>query len=447
MIEFNIPPDYLLLGASAAAVGLVIGLLLEWIFSRRKLRELNSAIAALEAELRHRDELSAERAAALELAASELKGTFGELANATLRNNNDVFLQLAQQRLGAQQQHADSELKQREQAVESLVKPIREALKSTERQIGELEKARSEAYGTIYSQLETMQKDQQALQTETRNLVNALRRPEVRGQWGEMTLRRLAELAGMVEHCDFFEQEHTSGPDGAIRPDMIIRMPDARDIVVDVKTPLDAYLAAVEADNDQDRKLALQRHARKVSERIKELAAKSYWSQFKNSPEFVILFIPGDQFLTAALAERPDLIDEALRQKIILATPTSFVALLKAVAYGWRQVALAENAEQIRVLAEDLYSRLSVFGSHMSKIGKQLGGSVDAFNKAVGSLERNVLPGARKFIELGISSKKELDELSEIDALARTVDLPNERPPTGLGLEDASGKRADDNSE
>lgn len=423
MIEIDIPVFWLVAGSAGIAAGLIIGILLEWLFGLPARKRLLAELRETEAAIRHQDELRDERESALELASSQLAGSLGELTDRSLKSNSEAFLRLAEQNLSVQQQRAASELSKREKAVENLVKPIRDALGKTELQISELEKARSEAYGSIRSELANMQEHQRALRTETRNLVNALRRPEVRGQWGEITLRRLAELAGMVEHCDFFEQEHTDGPDGAIRPDMIVRMPDKREIVVDVKTPLDAYLEAVEATDDDKRKQALQRHARKVRERIRELASKSYWSQFPRSPEFVILFIPGDQFLSAALNELPDLIDEGLRQKIILATPTSFVALLKAVAYGWRQLALADNAEEIRRLAEELYDRLSVFGTHLNKIGRQLSGSVTAYNQAVGSLERSVLPGARKFTELGIQGKKNLPELEPIEALTRTPDV------------------------
>ncbi|MEO0996351.1 MAG: DNA recombination protein RmuC [Pseudomonadota bacterium] len=416
-----LPDGWLFVASAAAALGLLAGVLIEWLFSRSRERRLTETVERLTAETTHQQELKAEREAMLERAGSELKSVFGELANRTLKSNSETFLRLAEQNLGAQQARARGELSERERAVENLVKPIREALSKTEQQIGELEKARREAYGSIRAQLETMQQNQEALQTETRNLVNALRRPEVRGQWGEMTLRRLAELAGMVEHCDFVEQEHTRSGEAAIRPDMIVRMPDNRELVVDVKTPLDAYLEAIEAGNDADRKAALQRHARKVSERIRELSSKQYWSQFPKSPEFVILFIPGDQFLSAALNERPNLIDDALRQKIILATPTSLVALLKAVAYGWRQLALADNAEEIRRLAEDLYDRLAVFGNHLNRIGRQLDGSVKAYNSAVGSLERNVLPGARKFVELGIKGKKAIPDTEPVDALTRVA--------------------------
>jgi DNA recombination protein RmuC len=266
-----------------------------------------------------------------------------------------------------------------------------------------------------------MQESHKSLRQETHNLVNALRRPEVRGRWGEITLRRLVELAGMVEHCDFQEQVHTVGEGKIIRPDMIVRMPDRRELVVDVKTPLDAYLEAVEADNDTQRKLGLERHAKNVRAHIRMLASKAYWEQFDESPEFVILFIPGDQFLSAALNEEPDLIEYALSKQIILATPTSLVALLKAVAYGWRQLSLAENAKEIRVLAEDLYGRLATFVGHMNRVGRQLASSVDHYNKAVGSLERNVLPGARKFVELGVHERKQIEKLETLDPVPRTM--------------------------
>lgn len=441
MFGLSQPPDLLVVALAAGAAGLVLGLAIEWALGRAGRRRLEAERLALETQLKNEQALKAEREAAFELASSRLAGAFGELANRSLKSNSETFLRLAEQNLGAQHERARRELAEREQAVENLVKPIREALKQTESQIGELEKARRQAYGSIRAQLETMQQSQQALQLETRNLVKALRRPEVRGQWGEITLRRLAEMAGMVEHCDFVEQAHTGGPEGAIRPDMIVRMPDERELVVDVKTPLDAYLEAVEAPDDVARKAALARHARKLRERIGELAKKSYWSQFPKSPEFVILFIPGDQFLTAALNEQPDLLDEALRQKIILATPTSFVALLKAVAYGWRQLALAENAEEIRHRGEQLYDRLAAFSAHLARLGKQLTGSVNAYNAAVGSLERSVLPGARRFVELGVQARREMEAPEPVEALTRRVQPQDEASDrSGAAVTAASGE-------
>ncbi|MFK8052050.1 MAG: DNA recombination protein RmuC [Woeseiaceae bacterium] len=405
----------------ALSVGTALGIMIEWLFSRSAQQNQALQIARLEQQVTGQETTAKERDQLLELASTRLTGTFSELAQKTMQSNSETFLQLAEQNLKSQQQKADSLFEQREKAVESIVKPIQEALKRSEHQIADLEKARSQAYGGITEQLANMQSMANSLQSETRNLITALRRPEVRGQWGEITLRRLVEMAGMVEHCDFVEQASVRDDEGQLfRPDLIIRMPDQRELVVDVKTPLDAYLSAVEATNEQERAQHLARHEKKVSERINELAKKSYWAQFKNSPEFVILFIPGDQFLSAALNENPNLIDDALRQNIILATPTSFVALLKAVAYGWNQMSLAENAEQIRQLAVELHQRVSVFGEHMAKIGNQLDGSVKAYNKAIGSLERNVLPGARKFVELGVPAKKAIPSLDEIETQTRT---------------------------
>lgn len=421
MISVKIDPVYLEVGAPALAIGILTGVLVAWLISRQRRKRLLDHISLIESNLKNQETLQREREAAFELANAKLTAAFSDLANQSLRSNSENFLRLAEQNLGTQQEKAKRELGERENAVEALVKPIREALEASQRQISELEKARSEAYGGIKNQLEEMQLNQKSLARETQNLVKALRRPEVRGRWGEITLRRLVELAGMVEHCDFMEQVHTAGDNQVIRPDMIVRMPDQRALVVDVKTPLDAYLAAVEAVDDVQRKLGLERHAKNVRAHIRTLSSKTYWDQFDESPEFVILFIPGDQFLSAALNEEPDLIEYALSKQIILATPTSFVALLKAVAYGWRQLALAENAKEIRILAEDLYSRLATFVTHLNRVGRQLSSSVVSYNKAVGSLERNVLPGARKFVELGVHAKKDMEKLESLESVPRTM--------------------------
>lgn len=421
MTEISINPLYIEVGIPVLLAGLLLGGLIVWLVTRRRQREQAHAVELLQTRIKAQDTLQLERDAAYEQANSRLSQAFSDLTNQSLKSNSETFLRLAEQNLGKQQEKAKRDLGDREQAIENLVKPIRESLERSQQQISELEKSRSEAYGSIKSQLETMQVNQQSLTQETRNLVNALRRPEVRGRWGEITLRRLVELAGMVEHCDFQEQVHTTEDDKIIRPDMIVSMPGERTLVVDVKTPLDAYLEAIEAKDDAQRQAALKRHARNVQTHIRQLARKSYWEQFAKSPDFVILFIPGDQFLSAALNEDPDLIETALSQQIILATPSSFVALLKAVAYGWRQLTLAENAEEIRRLAEDLYGRLNTFVGHMNKMGRQLHSSVEHYNRAVGSLERKVLPGARKFAELGIRPKKEIEQLEPLESLPRTI--------------------------
>lgn len=421
MISIYIDPVYLQVGAPALAIGLLLGGLIIWLIYRQRQKTLLNQIEQIESNLKNQETLQLERDAAFELANAKLTRAFSDLANQSLQANSENFLRLAEQNLGTHQEKAKSELSEREKAVEALVKPIRDSLDASQKQISELEKSRSQAYGGIKNQLESMQLSQKSLATETRNLVNALRRPEVRGRWGEITLRRLVELAGMVEHCDFAEQVHTVGDGQIIRPDMVVRMPDHRELVVDVKTPLDAYLEAAEAGDDAQRKLGLERHARNVRAHIRMLASKAYWEQFDESPEFVILFIPGDQFLSAALNEQPDLIEYALSKQIILATPTSLVALLKAVAYGWRQLALADNAKEIRVLAEDLYGRLATFVTHMNRVGRQLGSSVENYNRAVGSLERSVLPGARKFVELGVHANKEIEKPEILEPVPRTM--------------------------
>ena len=421
MLSFTLDPQYLEIGAPALAIGLILGALIAWLVHRRRQKRYTQEIERLETQVKNQEALQQEREVAFEAATSRLARSFSEMSNQSLKSNSENFLRLAEQNLGTQRERAKHELGERERAVENLVKPISDALQASQKQIADLEKSRSEAYGSIKSQLEAMQISQQSLTQETQNLVKALRRPEVRGRWGEITLRRLVELAGMVEHCDFQEQVHNVGEDQIIRPDMIVRMPDQRELVVDVKTPLDAYLEAIEAQDDAQRKLGMQRHARNIREHIRTLASKAYWSQFSASPEFVILFIPGDQFLSAALTEDSDLIEYALSHQIILATPTSFVALLKAVAYGWRQLSLADNAQEIRQLAEVLYGRLATFVSHMNKVGRQLASSVEHYNRAVGSLERKVLPGARKFVDLGIQSKKEIEKIETLDPVPRTM--------------------------
>jgi DNA recombination protein RmuC len=390
-----------------AAAGFGIGWLLAGARAGRRITELATTL-----ELERRQ--AAERVA-------EVERTIAALSSEALRQNSKTFLQLAEATLKQFHVQAKGDLDLKEKAVENMVKPIREALEKTEQQVRAMEKERKEAYGALSKHLETMTQTQQLLHGETSKLVTALRRPEVRGQWGEMTLKRLAELAGMVEHCDFYQQESVDSDEGRMRPDMIVRMPDGREIVVDVKTPLDAYLSAVEASDDIVRAKHLEHHARKLRERVRELATKAYWNQFKNAPDFVVLFIPGDQFLSAALDVDHALLEDALRQKIILATPTSFVALLRAVAYGWRQESLAENADRIRELGEDLYQRLATFAEHMSKIGSGLETSVGAYNKAVGSLDSKVLPGARKFVEMGVTPKKALETPAPVETVPREV--------------------------
>jgi DNA recombination protein RmuC len=358
---------------------------------------------------------------------ARLAAQFQQLAGEALRGNSEHFMQLARESLAREQAVASGSLRERETAIGSLVTPIKEALARSELQIQSLERERRDAFTTLRAQIEQLALSQGALQRETRNLVGALRRPEVRGRWGELTLRRVAELSGLSEHCDFIEQAAVAG--GVQRPDMVVRMSDQRELVVDAKTPLDAYLDATEAQTDEARAAALVRHGSQVEARIRELGSKAYWNQFAKSPDFVVLFLPGDQFLSAALAERPDLIENGMRQNVVIATPSTLIALLKAVAYGWRQAGVAEHAALIQKLGQELHKRLAIFASHLDKTGERLAGAVDAHNKAVGSLERQVLPQARRFTELS-GSGEPLPTPEPVAGLVRQSALhPDDQPP------------------
>lgn len=417
----------LLAAAIGCGIGFLLGGLLFSLIYAGRARD-NAARADLaQAQLDQRQALEDEREAMIDTAGQRLGATFDTLATRSLQSNSSTFLRLATENLGRFQERASASLEQKEKAVSQLVAPITEALNKTRQQIEAVEKERHAAFGSLTEQLRAVGEAQLALQQETRNLVGALKRPEVRGQWGEITLRRIAELAGMVSHCDFQEQVHRSNEDATARPDMIVQLPEDRVLVIDSKTPLDAYLAAFEATTPEERKIQMTRHARHIREHIRTLAGKQYWQQFDTAPEFVVMFLPGDPFLSAALEIEPQLLDDALRQKVILTTPSSLMALLKTVAHGWRQMELNENAKVIRDLAQSLYQRLATFSNHLVKVGQTLGQSVRAYNAAVGSMERQVLPGARKFTDLGVSSKQDIADLNPLDVtLRKPVSLEDE---------------------
>jgi DNA recombination protein RmuC len=382
--------------------------------------------------------LLAQRSAAREQAQAEarLRAAFDSVAGETLRANSEVFLRMAREALSREHVIGESALKEREVAIKELVEPLRLALERTEAQVQSLERERRDAFTSLRVQIETLAGGHAQLQRETRALVTALRRPEVRGRWGEITLRRVVELAGLSAHCDFTEQQHIAGPDGVLRPDLVVHMPDGRDLVIDVKTPLDAYLEAIEAPTEEGRQLQLKRHAQQLEAHVRQLASKAYWAQFQTSPEFAVLFLPGDQFLSAALAERPELMDNALKVAVIIATPSTLIALLKSVAYGWRQAAVAQNAALIRDLGQELYSRLGAFTGHLAKVGQRLGGALEAYNAAVGSLERQVLPQARRFTDLGVTADSALPMLEPLTQLARaTTSLPSADEPPAAARE------------
>ncbi len=417
-------PQAWLPAALGLAVGLVVGALVASLVAARRLSRLETERAVLKADVERLALSSSERDELLDQASDRLAMTFDALADRHLSANSETFLRLAREHLAAQQASAAADLSARGAAVEALIAPIGDALAKTREHVERLERDRLAAFGGIRQQLAAVAEGERALRDETANLVRALRRPEVRGRWGEMTLKRLVEIAGMVDKCDFLEQPAAAG--GALRPDMVVRMPESREIVVDVKTPLDAYLSAIEAPDAVTRESELKRHARIVQDRVRELGGKSYWAQFPSSPEFVVLFVPGEQFLAAALDIDPALFDDALSRKVIPATPTSLIALLKTVAYGWRQLALAENAGRIRDLAEELYDRLGAFTGHLSTLGTNLKTSVETYNRAVGSLERKVLPGARRFRDFGIQARRELDTLEPLEQATRDVRRPDD---------------------
>ncbi|HTC52980.1 MAG TPA: DNA recombination protein RmuC [Steroidobacteraceae bacterium] len=305
--------------------------------------------------------------------------------------------------------------RRREERLSQLVAPLQAALEATRTQAQRLDAEHRDSEANLRGQIVQLVRGQTGLERETRNLVTALRRPEVRGRWGELTLRRVVELAGLVQHCDFTEQVHVSGTNGAARPDLIVHLPDGRDVVIDAKAPLDAYLAALEATDDAGQRQHLQRHAQQVAARVRELAAKAYWAQFPRAPEFVILFIPSDQFLSAALAVQPELIEQALAESVVLATPSTLMAVLKCVAFCWRQDQVASNARQIQELGGELHARLATFLAHLAKVGQRLGGAVEAFNAAAGSLQRQVVPQARRLRDLGATADAPLEAPASLD--------------------------------
>lgn len=385
---------------------------------------LRETIAGMESTLAAERKAADEKLAVLDRATEELREAFRALSADALKSNNQAFLQLAKASLETYQAHAKGDLEQRQQAVANLVAPIQESLNKFDAQVRQLEQVRSQAYGSITEQVQSLISTQDKLQKETMKLVTALRAPSVRGRWGEIQLRRVVEIAGMLPYCDFVEQQSISTEDGRLRPDLIVRLPGDKNVVVDAKAPLQAYLNALEAQDEDARRACLLDHARQTREHMVKLGSKAYWDHLRPTPEFVVMFLPGEAFFSAALEQDPGLIEQGVNERVIPASPTTLISLLKAIAYGWRQEKIAESAQQISDLGKQLYERLCTMGSHFEEVGSSLGRAVEHYNEAVGALERRVLVSARKFAETGTPIKEEIPELSPVEKTTRALQAP-----------------------
>ena len=383
-----------------------------------------SAKVKAETQLTETIQRLAEEKTLLEDAKAKLTDTFKALAGDTLNNNTTAFLKLAKETLDKVLTDARGDLGKRQEAIQGMVKPLSESITKFEEHVRTIEKNRQEAYSGLTEQLKGLSISQQQLQKETANLVTALRKPQVRGRWGEMTLRRVVELAGMSEHCDFAEQVTVNTDEGKQRPDLIVRLPVEREIVVDAKVPLEAYLDAIAADSEETRKRSMARHAAQVRSHMNALANKQYWAQFTQAPEFVVMFIPGESFFGAAVDADHSLIEDGLEQRVVLATPTTLIALLRAVAYGWRQEQVAKNTQEISDLGKQLYERMRILAEHIGDVGKGLEKANTAYNSAVGSMEARVLPAARRFKDLGAAPGAEVPRIQPIETTPRTLTVP-----------------------
>ena len=452
----------------SGVIGLLFGSVLAWLLLRSRTAGLQARLALTEKELgaakaelarlsedqRSLVESRARLESALELerktsdekielltrsgerAAEDLQNAFKALAADALKNNNSSFLQIAEEKLKRFQSDARGDLEARQKAVENLVGPVRESLSKVDAQIQQMEKERMDAYGGLRQQVESLITSQKELQSETGNLVRALRTANVRGRWGEIQLRRVVEIAGMLSYCDFAEQETITGESGRLRPDLVVKLPGGKRVVVDAKTPLQAFLDAFETTDEEARRACLATHARQVRDHINTLSGKKYWEQFESTPEFVVMFLPGETFFSAALEQDTGLIEHGVLNKVIPASPTTLIALLKAINYGWNQEKLARNAQEISQLGKELHERLRKLAGHISGVGTNLDRAVEAYNQAVGSLENRVLVSARKFAELGASVADDIPELEPIETTARALSFEWDEEPLEIPKRD-----------
>ncbi len=405
------------LSVVALVLALAVGAAVGYLFSQSR---AGARVAALTAELDATRAGAAREVEASRITQEQLRETFAALSSDALHKNSRTFIDLAQQTLKQLTTVADGDLAKRQQAIELLVNPLKESLAKVEVQMKDVEKERATAYGELRQQVEAMGKSSEKLQQETTQLVAALRAPQTRGAWGEHQLRQVIEFAGMVEHCDFTEQTSTSTDDGVLRPDLVVRLAGGKHVVVDAKVSLIGFLDAMGAPDDAGRAEHLRRHARHMRDHIDRLGAKAYWDLLPNTPEFVVMFVPAETFLNAALEEDPALLHYAFAKNVVIATPATLIALLRTVAYSWRQEALAANAQDVLKLGRELYSRLATMGDHVDKLGRQLNSAVDSYNKTVSSLEGRVLVTARKLVELKVTTD-DLDAPKQVELVAKQV--------------------------